>query len=314
MRGLQQWVKKDVSLIEKIEKIENHITISRLRLDPVKACIRLLRPKQWIKNFFVLAPLLFSARFTQFTAVHQAILAMLLFCLVSSCIYILNDVCDIESDRLHPHKSKTRPLAAGIISIPLAWVLLAGFSALLMVGCLIIPVVTPVILLYTVCNITYIFLLKHQAIVDILTIAFGFVLRVCAGAIAIKAPISYWMLMTTLCLALFLAAIKRRQEFLQNGAEARQVLRQYSLVFLNDVIQFSGMAAVFCYGLFVMIANIQLWVTLPLVLFGLLRYWQVVKELNLGESPTDVLLADRRLLLILILWVIASGVVLWPKN
>ena len=164
--------------------------------------IKLIRPKQWVKNGFVLAPLVFTGAFLDAGAINHALQAVLLFCVASSATYIINDIHDIESDRRHPHKSKSRPLAAGIVSVPAALVLLAVLYAVLVWGWFITPKVVMVIIAYLVLNLAYTYVLKHQPVVDIFTIAIGFVLRVYAGAMALDVPVSSWMFITTLCLAL----------------------------------------------------------------------------------------------------------------
>lgn len=281
-------------------------------LSQLRGLIRLLRPKQWIKNGFVLAPLAFSGEFLQADAIHRALLAALLFCIASSATYIVNDLNDIERDRRHPKKSQSRPLAAGIVSIPAALTLLVALYALLVWGWFLAPQVIAVIVGYLALNVAYTFVLKHQPVVDIFTIAIGFVLRVYAGAVALGVPLSGWMFVTTLCLALYLAAVKRRQELSQSGDEARLVLKRYSVALVDRYAEMSATGALVFYSMFVMSAKPQLVITVPLVLFGLFRYWFVVEELDGGESPTDALLADWQLLLTVVLWIVACGWALWP--
>jgi 4-hydroxybenzoate polyprenyltransferase len=273
-----------------------------------------MRPKQWVKNFFVLAPLVFSGEFLNSDAVGRALLAMWLFCLASSATYIVNDMRDIERDRLHPKKSKTRPLAAGLVPVPMGFALLAALYAALAAGWFAAPKVVLVIAAYLALNLAYTFALKHQPVVDIFTIAIGFVLRVYAGAVALAVPVSAWMFVTTLCLALYLAAVKRRQELSQSGTEGREVLEKYSVALVDRYAEMSATGALVFYSLFVMSARPELVVTIPLVLFGLFRYWYVVEELEGGESPTDALLADGYLLLAVALWVGACGWALWPAK
>jgi 4-hydroxybenzoate polyprenyltransferase len=239
-------------------------------------------------------------------------LAVLLFCVASSATYIINDIHDIERDRRHPKKSKTRPLAVGSISVPAALILLAALYAVLVWGWFFGPKIVMVIAAYLVLNLAYTFVLKHQPVVDIFTIAIGFVLRVYAGAMAIDMPVSSWMFVTTLCLALYLAAVKRRQELGQNGAEGRKVLEKYSVSLVDRYAEMSATGALLFYSMFVMSAKPELVTTVPLVLFGLFRYWYVVEALDGGESPTDALLADWQLLLTVLLWVAACGWALWP--
>jgi 4-hydroxybenzoate polyprenyltransferase len=271
-----------------------------------------MRPKQWVKNGFVLAPLVFSGTFLDADAVSYALWAVLLFCVASSATYIINDMHDIEGDRRHPKKSKTRPLAAGVVSVPAALVLLLALYAVLVWGWFVTPKVIMVIAAYLVLNLAYTFALKQQPVVDIFTIAIGFVLRVYAGAMALSVPVSSWMFITTLCLALYLAAIKRRQELSQTGTESRKVLEKYSVSLVDRYAEMSATGALIFYSMFVMSAKPELVITVPLVLFGLFRYWFVVEALDGGESPTDALLADWQLLLTVVLWVVACGWALWP--
>lgn len=284
----------------------------RSPLAQMQGLISLMRPKQWVKNSFVLAPLVFSGAFLDVSALSQALLAMLLFCLASSATYIINDMHDIEHDRRHPKKSKTRPLAAGIVSSSAALALLAGLCSVLIGGWFVAPKVAMVIAAYLLLNLAYSFVLKHQPVVDIFTIAIGFVLRVYAGAMALNVPVSSWMFITTLCLALYLAAVKRRQELSQSGTEGREVLGKYSVALVDRYAEMSATGALLFYSMFVMSTKPELVITVPLVLFGLFRYWYVVETLDSGESPTDALVADWQLSLTVLLWVAACGWALWP--
>ena len=274
----------------------------------------LMRPKQWVKNGFVLAPLIFTSKFLDANAVSHVLLTVLLFCLASSATYIVNDMHDLERDRRHPKKSKSRPLAAGIVSVPMALALLAVLYGALIWGWFVAPNVVVVIGAYLALNLAYTFMLKHQPVVDIFTIAIGFVLRVHAGAVALDVPVSAWMFVTTLCLALYLAAVKRRQELSQDGTEGRKVLEKYSVSLVDRYAEMSATCALVFYGMFVMSARTQLVITVPLVLFGLFRYWYVIEELDGGESPTDALLADWQLLLTVVLWVGVCCWALWPTQ
>jgi decaprenyl-phosphate phosphoribosyltransferase len=274
--------------------------------------LRLMRPKQWIKNGFVLAPLMFAGAFRDSVAIGQALLAVLLFCVASSATYIVNDIHDIERDRRHPRKSRTRPLASGQVSVTAALVLLGLLYAVLVWGWFQAPGVVQVILGYLLLNLAYTFVLKHQPVLDIFTIAIGFVLRVVAGAQALAVPVSSWMFVTTLCLALYLAAVKRRQELRQSGSEGRQVLEKYTVSLIDRYAEMSATGALVFYSMFVMSARPALVITIPLVLFGLFRYWYVVERLEGGESPTDVLTEDGQLLVTLLLWIAACAWALWP--
>lgn len=275
--------------------------------------INLMRPRQWVKNGFVLAPLLFSSQFLDPNVAKLSLLAFALFCIASSATYIVNDLHDIEHDRLHPKKSHKRPLAAGIVSVRAALAVLALLYGVLIGGWFVGPEVSAVILAYLLLNVAYTFVLKHQPVIDIFTIAIGFVLRVYAGAVAISVPLSDWMFITTLCLSLYLAAVKRRQELSQSGGIGRQVLKRYSVALMDRYTEMSATGALVFYSLFVVTAKPQLVMTIPLVLFGLFRYWYVVEELDGGESPTDALLNDWQLLLTVAFWVAVCGWMLWPQ-
>lgn len=288
--------------------------MSRLPLATALGLVRLMRPRQWIKNVFVLAPLVFAGGFLDAEAVSHALFAVLLFCVASSAAYIINDIHDIERDRRHPKKSKSRPLAAGIVSITVAKMLLAVLYSVLVWGWFVAPNVVMVIAAYLALNFAYTFVLKHQPVVDIFSIAIGFVLRVYAGAMALAVPVSSWMFITTLCLALYLAAVKRRQELSQSGTEGRKVLEKYSVALVDRYAEMSATGALLFYSMFVMSAKPELVITVPLVLFGLFRYWFVVEVLDGGESPTDVLLADWQLLFTVVLWVAACTWALWPAK
>lgn len=270
-----------------------------------------MRPRQWLKNGFVLAPLVFSGAFLDGQAVSAAVLAAVLFCLASSATYVVNDLHDIERDRRHPSKSLSRPLACGQVSRSAALTLLAVLYALLLSSWWLVPAVIQVIAAYLLLNLAYTFVLKHQPVVDIFTIAIGFVLRVYAGAMALAVPMSSWMFVTTLCLALYLAAVKRRQELSQSGSEGRQVLEKYSLALIDRYAEMAATGALVFYSMFVMSSRPELVATVPLVLFGLFRYWYVVEQGG-GESPTDALLADWQLLVCVLLWVAVCAWALWP--
>jgi 4-hydroxybenzoate polyprenyltransferase len=276
--------------------------------------MRLLRPRQWVKNVFVLAPLIFAGEFLHPESIKTSLLAFALFCVASSATYIVNDLHDIERDRRHPTKSRTRPLAAGKVTVPAAFTLLGCLLMLLVAGSFMAPRVMAVIAAYLLLNVAYSFVLKHQPVIDIFTIALGFVLRVYAGAIALAVPLSSWMFVTTLCLALYLAAVKRKQELAQSGTDGRKVLEKYSIPLVERYAEMSATGALVFYSLFVLSAKPTMVITVPLVLFGLFRYWYVVEELEGGESPTDALLSDGPLLLTVILWVAACGWALWPAG
>lgn len=275
---------------------------------------KLMRPKQWIKNGFVFAPLLFTGLFLDLFALSQTLIAFSLFSLAASATYVVNDLKDIEEDRKHPTKSKKRPLASGQVTPAQAKKLLVGLYGLLILGFFVQPLVMGVIVGYLLLNVAYSYYLKHQPVLDIFTIAIGFVLRVYAGAVAISVPLSSWMFVTTLCLALYLAAIKRRQELVQTTQQGREVLQKYTVSLVDRYAEMAATGALLFYSLFVMNARPEMVITIPFVLFGLFRYWYVSEALGEGESPTDALLSDKQLLITVVGWIGVCLWALWPTG
>jgi decaprenyl-phosphate phosphoribosyltransferase len=264
--------------------------------------LRLLRPKHWIKNLFVLAPLVFSGLFTRKDDLMKALFGALLFCVAASLVYVINDLSDLRADRLHPVKRLTRPLASGAVSVPAARLLLIVLSGLLLAGSVVSIPLVAVLIVYIVLNVFYSAWLKRIPVVDIFCVAAGFVLRVYAGAVVIDVPLSSWMLVTTLSIALYLAAIKRRDELAAQGDGARAVLGQYSVELLDRFALMSSVCAMVFYSLFVVTTRPVLAFTIPLVLFGIFRYWFLVDREARGESPTDALWNDRTLFVTVLLW------------
>lgn len=280
----------------------------------LRGLLTLLRPCQWVKNGFVLAPLIFSGSFLETDALTNAALAFLLFCVGSSATYIINDIHDIELDRKHPNKSKKRPLATGVVKVPQALFLVFMLYVVLVWGYFMLPGAVLVIVAYLVLNIAYTYFLQHQPVIDIFTIAIGFVLRVYAGAIALSVPVSSWMFVTTLCLALYLAAVKRRQEMSLSGVTGRRVLAYYSIQLVDRYAEIAAIGALVFYSLYVMSVRPEMVIAIPFVVFGLFRYWFVVESLDGGESPTDVLFNDWQLVLTVVIWIGVSMWAIWPEG
>jgi decaprenyl-phosphate phosphoribosyltransferase len=275
-----------------------------------KALLRLIRPKQWIKNAFVVAPLVFAREYSDPHAIKLTAFALVMFCIASSACYIVNDIHDIENDRNHPKKRLSRPLAAGLLKVRTAVLLLGLLYALLIAGFVVQPALIAPIVAYLLLQVAYSYFLKHQPVFDIFSIAVGFVLRVWAGAEALDVPLSSWMAITTLCLALYLASIKRRQELNSTGTDARSVLRHYSVALVDRYAEMSAMGALVFYSLFVISTNNKLSATIPLVIFGLFRYWFVVESKDGGESPTDAVFSDWPLAICVLAWVVVCVVAL----
>ena len=266
------------------------------------AVLRLLRPKHWIKNLFVLAPLIFSGLFTNAEARFEALFGTLLFCVAASMVYIINDLADLKIDALHPVKRVERPIASGAVSVFTARVVLVVLGALLLAGSVVSIPLVAVLIVYIVLNLLYSTWLKRMPVIDIFCVAAGFVLRVYAGAVVIQVPLSSWMLVTTLAIALYLAAIKRRDELEVQGDAARAVLGQYTVPLLDRFALMASVCAMVFYCMFVVTTRPVLAFTIPFVLFGIFRYWFLVDRKGRGESPTDALWSDLPLAITVVLW------------
>ena len=279
------------------------------------AIIALLRPREWSKNIFVLAPLVFAGAFSHGAALYHAGFAFLLFCIAASAVYIVNDLHDIAEDRAHPLKRSKRPLAAGEISPRAAIVVLLCLYGVLALGCYLTPRAGVIVVGYVLLNIAHTYMLKLQPVIDIFSIAIGFMLRVYAGAEAIAVPVSPWMFVTTLCLALYLAAVKRRQELNWAGGTGRAVLQQYTAPLLDRFAQMAATGALLFYSMFVVTTRQELVFTIPFVLFGLFRYQWLVEVRQAGESPADALLGDWQLILTGLFWLAMCAYAIgWHKT
>jgi 4-hydroxybenzoate polyprenyltransferase len=281
----------------------------------IKALILLLRPAHWVKNVFVLAPLVFAQKLTDPEAVRLALLAFIAFCLASSAVYIFNDIRDRAEDRLHPLK-RNRPLAAGTVSVQLAAVLAIAMAA----GALGIAVglgtgFLLVLTTYLVLNQLYSLGLKHVVILDVMIVSLGFVLRVIAGGLAIDVRVSAWLLLCTFFVALFLAFSKRRHELMLLANEAsgqRPVLSHYSAAFLDQMINVVTASTVVAYAMYSISPETiekfhtrYLIYTIPMVLFGIFRYLYLIYQRQTGRNPTEAILRDPPFMINILVWATA---------
>jgi 4-hydroxybenzoate polyprenyltransferase len=279
---------------------------------PLAPPIRLLRPAQWLKNGFVLGPLIFSRSFLSPAAVTHSLAAFAIFCGAASAGYIINDLFDRESDRAHPTK-RQRPIASGEISIRAAVTIVTIAIPLLLVAAfLVAPKFLLAVALYLALTTIYSLHLKTMPIVDLFAIACGFVLRVWGGAVAIDVVLSVWMFITTLSLALYLAATKRRQELLSTAtaAEFRAVLQHYTVGLMDYYSEIAIVATFVFYGLYIATVRPQLAATVPIVLFAVFRY-RYLMEVTREESPTDRLVRDPQMIICGFLWAAISVLVLY---
>jgi 4-hydroxybenzoate polyprenyltransferase len=285
---------------------------------PGKPLLRALRPAQWVKNLFVLAPLAFAHRLDDPVALRQATVAFAAFCAAASAIYLFNDVRDREQDRNHPLK-RFRPIAAGELSVLGALVAAVLLAAAAGAGAVQLGTgFATTLAAYLTLNVAYSLGLKHVVILDVMAIAAGFVLRVVAGALAIAAVISSWLILCTTFLALFLAFSKRRHELFllaASAAEQRRVLHHYSTAFLDQMINVVTASSVISYSLYAVAPDTvakygseRLLLTLPMVLFGIFRYLYLIYQHPEERNPTEAILHDVPFVLNVGLW---GLVVLW---
>lgn len=281
-----------------------------------KGFILLLRPKQWIKNLFLFAALLFSRNIDKPQYILHAFYAFLCFCITSSAVYIFNDICDMEKDRNHPRK-KERPLAAEIISRREAQFLMA---VMLPVAVLFSFELNRsfgfIILAYMLNNLAYTLYIKNLVILDVMSIALGFIFRVAGGAVAIGVAISPWLVLCTFLLALFLGFSKRRNELLILQEEAqshRRILEHYSLEFIDNMLSIVTASTLISYSLYTFSAsdNKYSMVTILFVLYGIFRYQYIIYNKRMGESPEDIVLTDKPLIINIMLWILTSVIILY---
>jgi 4-hydroxybenzoate polyprenyltransferase len=281
-----------------------------------------LRPGQWSKNLLVFAGLIFARRLFDPPSVINAVIAFGVFCTLSGVVYLINDVADRESDRRHPLKSR-RPIAAGTLSVPTAVGAAFGLAvAALTVSFLGLGVAFGIVaVVYVTLQALYSAFLKHLVIIDVLTIAIGFVLRAVAGAVAIGVVISHWLFVCTILLALFIALAKRRHELvlLADGAIGhRPILGEYSPYLLDQMIAVVTASTLIAYIFYTISPETAekfgtewLGLTIPFPLYGIFRYLYLVHQREGGGSPSDLLLSDRPLLACVTLWVMAVVLIIY---
>jgi 4-hydroxybenzoate polyprenyltransferase len=280
-----------------------------------------LRPGQWSKNLVVFAGLLFGRQLFDAVAVINAVSAFVVFCVLSGAVYLVNDIVDRGSDRRHPLKAQ-RPIASGVLPVS------AGAAAALALGAGALAAAfgigrafAGVAAAYLALQMLYSYTLKHLVIIDVLTIAVGFVLRAVAGAVAVNVVISHWLLMCTILLALFIALAKRRYEIvlLAGGATShRPILGEYSAYLLDQMIGVVAASTLIAYAFYTISPETQekfgtprLGLTIPFPLYGIFRYLYLVHQRDGGGSPADLLLTDRPLLACVALWALAVALIIY---
>ena len=280
--------------------------------------LRLVRPKQWTKNGFVLAGVVFAGKALSVASVASALLAFVAFCALSGAVYAANDVLDVEEDRKHPLKRR-RPVASGEISAlaALAFATVLGAAGLAL-GFFVSPGVGFAGLAYLALQVAYTTTLKHTAILDVMSISAGFVIRALAGVAAVGSPISPWLIVCTGLLTLFLGFSKRRHELASLGEGAtihRRNLADYSVPLLDEMMNIMMSATIIAYTLYTFTVyeredEIFMMASIPFVIYGVFRYMLLVHR-NGGGNPDTLLLADRPLQIALLLWLVVAGVVIY---
>ncbi|MCH7963532.1 MAG: decaprenyl-phosphate phosphoribosyltransferase [Bacteroidetes bacterium] len=284
--------------------------------------LKLLRVPQWIKNFFVFVPLLFSQHLFDEDYFATTLLAFVVFCLSSSLIYVINDLIDIEADKAHPTK-KNRPLPSGVISKRSALIVAAVLTA-------VIGILLPqfnkeffyFVTAFIILNIIYSFWFKHIVILDVFSIAAGFSIRVLAGAVVISVPISSWLILTTMFISLFLGVMKRHSELIlvaeSENAPSRKVLSQYSLNFADQMATVAAAGVIICYALYTVSERTvsafeteNLIYTTPFVVYGIFRFMYLEYISNKGDNTTKIVFTDLQIILTVIIYTITTVLIIY---
>lgn len=284
----------------------------------MKYILKLMRPKQWLKNVFVLAALVFSGKFENGHILLLNLYVFILFSLISSAVYILNDLVDVEKDKQHPQK-KFRPIASGKVSksqalafelIIVCIVLFTSYSISLKL--------LVVLLTYYIMNILYSFKLKNVVIVDVMIITFGFVLRVISGSIVTNVQLSPWLILCTILISLFLALNKRRSEIVtlkDKRGSHRKILEEYSVELIDSMLTIvtPSILITYCLYTFSSTQSRTMMITIPFVLYGIFRYQYLVSKKNVGGKPEDVFQNDMPFLIDIVLWAVIIIAIIYFK-
>ena len=285
----------------------------------IKDILRLIRPKQWIKNMFVFIPMFFAGELFDLHSLYLCAVTFLAYSLMASSIYCYNDIVDADADRRHPVKCH-RPVASGAVSVRLAYTLMALMAVLSVVVVLLLPPevmasVLAVVLFYYLLNLSYCSKLKQYAIVDVCIVAFGFVLRILAGGFACEVTPSNWLVIMTFLLTLFMSFAKRRDDVLrmnETGEPPRKNTVRYNLTFINQAITITASVTLVCYIMYTVSPEVTerfdtpyLYLTFVFVLLGLLRYIQIAVVDKKSGDPTKVILHDHFSQMIVVAWVLS---------
>ena len=284
--------------------------------------LKLIRISQWIKNFFVFVPLLFSQHLFDKDFFITALLAFVVFCLASSFIYVINDIIDIAADKAHPVK-KNRPLPSGLISKQSAYIVAIVLAVVIIIVLLQLNEEFNVfVIAFVLLNIFYSFWFKHIVILDVFSIALGFSIRVLAGAVVISVPISSWLILTTMFISLFLGVMKRHSELIlvaeSENAPSRKVLSQYSLNFADQMATVAAAGVIICYALYTVsertlssFGTENLIYTTPFVVYGIFRFMYLEYISNKGDNTTKIVFSDLQIILTVIIYTVTTVLIIY---
>ncbi|WP_315380634.1 decaprenyl-phosphate phosphoribosyltransferase [Hoylesella loescheii] len=290
----------------------------------MKKTLLLIRPQQWIKNGFVLIPMFFGGRLLNVDDAFASVVTFFAFSFVASAIYCFNDIIDVEADRRHPVKCH-RPIASGAVSVPTAYALMVILTLLSALLLFFLPQrageTAGIVAFYFLLNMAYCLWLKRHAIIDVCTVAFGFVLRILAGGMACDVAVSNWLVLMTFLLALFLSFAKRRDDVLrmnETGEPPRRNTIRYNLTFVNQAITVTGTVTLVCYIMYTVSPEVvsrfhapYLYLTSIFVLVGLLRYMQLTVVDEVSGDPTKILLRDRFTQAIVVAWIMSFLLIIY---
>ena len=290
----------------------------------MKKTLLLIRPQQWIKNGFVLIPMFFGGRLLNADDAIASVVTFFAFSFAASAIYCFNDIVDVDADRRHPVKCH-RPIASGAVSVPTAYALMAVLALLSALLLFFLPQrageTAGIVAFYLLLNMAYCLWLKRHAIIDVCTVAFGFVLRILAGGMACDVAVSNWLVLMTFLLALFLSFAKRRDDVLrmnETGEPPRRNTIRYNITFVNQAITITGTVTLVCYIMYTVSPEVvsrfhapYLYLTSIFVLVGLLRYMQLTVVDEVSGDPTKILLRDRFTQAIVVAWIMVFLLIIY---
>ena len=290
----------------------------------IKSALKLIRPKQWLKNVFVMMPMFFGGSLMNTQAIYAAVVTFFAYSFIASSVYCFNDIIDVEYDRRHPVKCH-RPIASGAITLSQAYGLMALMFFLSMATLLLLRVnmwvVGGIILFYYVLNLSYCAWLKQHAIVDVCVVAFGFVLRLLAGGEATEVTLSKWLVLMTFLLTLFLSFAKRRDDVIrmeETGEAPRKNTIRYNLTFINQAITITASVTLVCYIMYTVSPEVTarahtdyLYLTTIFVLLGLLRYIQLTVVDKRSGDPTKIMLRDRFTQVVVLLFALSFFLIIY---